>query len=125
ESITRNRGHYPAIFWHYLYAWVKLGNPGAQVGGGAGLFGGLAVAFCFALSPVAAIAAGVAGLIAGNLFGGGVYQWYQQQHEIDRQNQRVREYQEFMRQQFGQAVPRAPLYHVPANAMGELVLDVR
>jgi hypothetical protein len=94
------------LFFGIIYAWVKLGNPGAQVGGGAGLFGGLATAFFFALSPVAVIAASVAGLIAGNLFVGGVYEWYRQQHEIDRQNQRVREYQEFMRQHFGQAVPR-------------------
>ena len=38
---------------------MRLSNPGAQVGGGAGLLGGLATAFFFALSPVAVIAAAI------------------------------------------------------------------
>ena len=110
-------------FFGIIYAWVKLGNPGAQVGGGTGLAVGVLGGLAFGLG-LAAIAVGVVGLVAGNLIGGGAYGWHQQQHEIDRQNQRVREYKEFGRQQFGQAVPRAPLFHVPGNAMGDVVLDV-
>ena len=105
-----------------IYAWVRLDNPGAQVGGGAGFTIGGILGAITGLPGLAL--GGVLGLIGGNLMGGGVYAWYREQQERDRQNQREREYQEFIRREFGVAVPRLPLFHVPGNPGGDLVLDV-
>lgn len=109
-------------FFGVIYAWVRLGNPGTLMGGSGGLVAG-ALAGGAAFGPLGALFGGLAGLIAGNLLGSGAYLWYQEHEVRNRQNRRARQYQEFMRQNFGQAVPRLPLFHVPANPGGDLVLD--
>ncbi len=68
-----------------IYAcMVNLQNPGAQIGGGAGIVAGILLAFAFGCLPSQPIA--VAGLVAGSLLGGGTYAWFQQRYEIDGQN---------------------------------------
>ena len=93
------------------------------MGGGGGVVVGAAAGGAF-FGPVGAFFGGLGGLLAGNLLGSGVYSWYQEQEVRNRQDRRARQYQEFMRQNVGQAVYRLPLYHVPANPEGDLVLDV-
>ena len=102
-------------FFGVIYAWVKFDNPGGRMGAGGGLVVGAAAGGAF-------VALG--GLLAGNLLGSGAYSWYQEQEVRNRHDRRARQYQEFMRQNVGQAVPRLPLYHVPGNPEGDLVLDV-
>ena len=109
-------------FFGVIYVWVRLDNPGAQIGGGGGLMFG-AVVGGMAFGPVGAFLGAVGGLIAGNLLGSGTYLWHQERQLRDLQNRRARQYQEFMRQYLGQAVPRQPLFHAPANANGDLVVD--
>ena len=110
-------------FFGVIYAWVRLGNPGALMGGGGGLVAG-AVAGGAVFGPVGAFFGALGGLLAGNLLGSGAYSWYQEREVRNRQDRRARQYQEFMRQNVGQVVPRLPLYHVPANPEGDVVLDV-
>ena len=109
-------------FFGIIYAWVTLGNPGAQFGGGVGLvIGAILGGF---VAPLIIPVGAALGFIGGKLIGGGAYAWYREQQVIERQNQRVREYQEFIREQSGVGVPRLPLFHAPGNAEGDLVLDV-
>ena len=109
-------------FFGVIYVWVRLDNLGAQIGGGGGLMFG-AVVGGMAFGPMGAFLGAVGGLIAGNLLGSGTYLWHQKRQVRDRQNRRARQYQEFMRQNFGQAVPRQPIFHAQANVNGDLVVD--
>ena len=109
-------------FFGIIYAWVTLGNPGAQFSGGMGLVIG-AILGGFAAPLMIPVGAAL-GFIGGTLIGGGAYAWYRERQVIERQNQRMREYQEFIREQIGVGVPRRPLFHAPGNAEGEIVLDV-
>ena len=109
-------------FFGIIYAWVTLGSPGEQFGGGVGLVIG-AILGGFAAPLLIPVGAAL-GFIGGKLIGGGAYAWYRERQVTERQNQRVREYQEFMRAQFGVGVPSQPLFHAPGNAEGNLVLDV-
>ena len=90
-----------------IYAWVELDNPGRMFGAGV------------VRLVISAVLCGVAGF-----FGRQIYDWYQQLQERDGQQERVRQYREFIRCHFGQALPPAPLYHVPANGEGDVVLHV-
>ena len=110
-----------------IYAWVKLANRGAQIGGGAGLVIGAVCGSLLFMSTIGWFPGAVIGLIGGNLIGGGLYEWNQELHERNRVNERIREYQEFIVHQFGQdrqAVATAPLFHVAANRQGDVELDV-
>ena len=63
---------------------------------------------------VGAVVGGVVDMIMGTFFDrrreNRSYQWH--------------DYQEFTRQHFAGIVSRYPFFHVPANSMGDLVLDV-
>ena len=75
-----------------IYAWVKLANPGTQIGGGAGLVIGAVCGSLLFMSTIGWLVGGVIGLIGGNLIGGGLYEWNQELHKIDHEHEGIREY---------------------------------
>lgn len=107
-------------FFGIIYSWVFLGNPASKVGGGIGLAAGCLLG-TVAASPWFPLVC-VAGLVAGNLIGSGLYEWYQQSNVVNRQNQRQREYEKFARQNFEHDPPSFQ-FHVPADVNGNIVLE--
>ena len=77
-------------FFGVIYAWVRLGNPGALMGGGGGLVVGAVAGGAF-FGPVGAFFGALGGLLAGNLLGSGAYSWYQEQEVRNRQDRRARQ----------------------------------
>lgn len=88
-------------FFGIIYSWIFLANPGGRVGGGVGLALGFIGGFAFAFPPAGIVGAAGAGLVAGNLIGGGAYDWNEDPQYMEMQQEMMQQYQEFMVRLFG------------------------
>lgn len=121
-----------------IYSWIYLsliGNPGAQLGAGIGGFVGMAGMMG---GPSIGALTTVGGAFFGGLIGSGIYNiWYTPQGNVERDDERIRRYQEFAQanhravqpapnNQALQAVPpeECQVYYLTGSATGDLFLLV-
>ena len=113
------------FFFGVLYSWVSLANPGARVGSGIGLLLGFVGSLAYMFSPARTLASSVVGLVAGNLIGGGGYDWYKDHHYMKMQQQLMQEYQEFLNELFGYTGgSHVPLIPTHCNEAGDLLVEL-
>ena len=101
---------------------MPLGYSREQLGGVAGLIIGATLG-AFAATVMTPVGAAL-GFIVGKLIGGGVNAWHGKQEVIDRQNRIESHHTHLMYYHLRIDVHRQPLYHVPGNPWGDIVLDM-
>ena len=107
-----------------IYSWVSLANPGARIGAGVGILLGFVGALAYTFPPAGILASTMVGLVAGNLIGGGGYDWYKDNQYTKIQQQMMQEYQKCMCDLFGHTGgSNVPLIPAHGNAAGDLAME--